>query len=192
MVEANRIFLVTTELQQVLDLQQVRLLDHLEYSKEVDLDWIRRKSEKKLQDGEFYAFNKWNRTLFQKELRGIRQKMDIRWIDELKGYGLFAQEVIPEMICVGEYVGIVKKRDRKKDNDNSYIFEYAIDTLDTGYVIDAEKQGNHTRFINHSDDPNLLSRWLLIDGLPRIIFFTKRQILPNEELTVDYGPHYWQ
>ncbi len=118
--------------------------------------------------------------------------MDIRWIDELKGYGLFAQEVIPEMICVGEYVGIVKKRDRKKDNDNSYIFEYAIDTLDTGYVIDAEKQGNHTRFINHSDDPNLLSRWLLIDGLPRIIFFTKRQILPNEELTVDYGPHYWQ
>ncbi|MFZ4772546.1 MAG: SET domain-containing protein-lysine N-methyltransferase [Chlamydiia bacterium] len=192
MVETTRNFLVPDDLEELLKEFNVTFLDHLKYSEGVDLEWIRRKAAKKLLDPKFHAFNQWNRALFHRELGGIRQKMGIKFIDELKGYGLFAEQVIPEMTCVGEYTGIVKKRDRKTDRDNSYIFEYAIDTFDTGYVIDAESTGNHTRFINHSDEPNLLSRWLLIDNLPRIIFFTKRRIEVGEELEVDYGPYYWE
>jgi len=33
---------------------------------------------------------------------------------------------------------------------------------------------------------------LLIDNLPRIIFFTNRRVEKDEELTVDYGPYYWE
>jgi hypothetical protein len=192
MVETARDFLIPDESASLSEFYKFNYLDQLVYDESVDQIWIQKKGEKRLSDPNFRQFNRWNLALFKRELSGIRQKMSVREIDELKGAGLFANQVLPEMTCVGEYTGIVKKRDRKKDRDNSYIFEYAIDTFDTGYVIDAEKQGNHTRFINHSDDPNLISRWLLIDNLPRIIFFTNRRTEKDEELTVDYGPYYWE
>jgi hypothetical protein len=192
MVETHRSFLIPSELSHLEETVPFEKIPSLEYSKEVDLDWIKKKGEKMLSDPSYRAFNLWNIALYRRELGGIRQKMSIRWIDPLKGYGLFAEQQIPEMTCIGEYVGVVKKRNKKQDRDNSYIFEYAIDTFDTGYVIDAEKKGNHTRFINHSDHPNLISRWLVVDGLPRVIFFTKTAINKDEELVVDYGPYYWE
>lgn len=191
MVEAYRSFLIPLDISRLEKAIPFEKIHALEYLSEVDRAWIQKKGEKMLADPSFRAFNLWNTALFKREIDGIRQKMTVRWIDPLKGYGLFAEEKIPEMTCIGEYVGIVKKRDKKKDRDNSYIFEYAIDTFDTGYVIDAKKKGNHTRFINHSDHPNLLSRWLVIEGLPRVVFFTKQQVEKGEELVVDYGPYYW-
>jgi hypothetical protein len=191
MVEVHRSFLIpknTNELSKELNFSWV---DRLEYDVKVDVAWIQKKASQRMDLADFRAVNNWNLALYKRELMGIRQSMSVRWVDALKGWGLFADESIAEMTCIGEYVGVVKKRDRKKDRDNSYIFEYAIDTYDTGYVIDAERRGNHTRFINHSDEPNVISRWLIIDGLPRIIFFTNRKILPSEELVVDYGPYYW-
>jgi hypothetical protein len=192
MVETARNFLIPDEVEELSKQYDFTYLDCLIYDKNVDRIWIQKKAECKLLDPQFRSFNRWNLALFKRELSGIRQKMSVRCIDELKGRGLFADNSLAEMTCVGEYVGVVKKRDKKKDKDNSYIFEYAIDTFDTGYVIDAQKQGNHTRFINHSDQPNLISRWLLIDNLPRIIFFTNRRVEKDEELTVDYGPYYWE
>lgn len=192
MVEVARNFLIPDETLSLSEHYGFTFLECLIYEENVDRSWIQKKAKSRLNDPTFCSFNRWNLALFKRELAGIRQKMSVRPIDELKGAGLFANNTLFEMTCVGEYVGVVKKRDRKKDRDNSYIFEYAIDTFDTGYVIDAQKQGNHTRFINHSDTPNLLSRWLLIDNLPRIIFFTNRRVEKEEELTVDYGPYYWE
>ncbi|MFZ4673367.1 MAG: SET domain-containing protein-lysine N-methyltransferase [Chlamydiia bacterium] len=192
MVEIARDFLIPDEAESLSQYYVFSYLESLIYHENVDRVSIQKKGENRLKDPAFRSFNRWNLALFKRELAGIRQKMSVRPIDELKGAGLFANNTLFEMTCIGEYVGVVKKRDKKKDRDNSYIFEYAIDTLDTGYVIDAEKQGNHTRFINHSDNPNLLSRWLLIDNLPRIIFFTNRRVEKDEELTVDYGPYYWE
>ena len=42
--------------------------------------------------------------------------------------------------------------------------------------------GSGAEYINHSCDPNLYSR--LVDG--HVLYFSKQQIAPGEELTVDY------
>lgn len=54
------------------------------------------------------------------------------------------------------------------------------------FCIDAKLYGNFSRFINHSCHPNLHPVKVFIDHhdlrFPRIAFFAKRDILPNEEL----------
>jgi SET domain-containing protein len=58
-------------------------------------------------------------------------------------------------------------------------------------VIDAEEKGNFTRFINHSDEPNLTSRWIVVDGIYHVILFANQLIPKGTQLTYDYGPNYW-
>ena len=56
--------------------------------------------------------------------------------------------------------------------------------------IDATHFSNLGRFLNHSCDPNCYKQRILCDHmsrLPRIAFFTLRDIQPLEELTYDYG-----
>lgn len=60
--------------------------------------------------------------------------------------------------------------------------------------LDAFKKGNFTRFINHSDKPNILAQTLCIPSnrynLPpspiEIIYIAKKKILPGEQLLVCY------
>lgn len=53
-------------------------------------------------------------------------------------------------------------------------------------VIDATKQGNYGRFINHSCNPNCTARVLTVDGDKRIVIYSKRMIEKGEEITYDY------
>jgi hypothetical protein len=64
-------------------------------------------------------------------------------------------------------------------------------------MLDAEKEGNWTRFINHSDKSNCYVELRKIQVseseyivLPVII--TKRKLLPNTQVTTDYGKDYWK
>jgi SET domain-containing protein len=57
-------------------------------------------------------------------------------------------------------------------------------------VIDAT-QGNLTRFINHSRDPNLQPIHVFYDGFYHLIFIALRKIQQGEELSYDYGQSYW-
>ncbi|CAL8074345.1 unnamed protein product [Calicophoron daubneyi] len=59
-------------------------------------------------------------------------------------------------------------------------------STDSPFVLDASKQGNLSRFINHSCEPNLVASCWLVDGLPRLGLFSTREISANEELTVNY------
>lgn len=57
--------------------------------------------------------------------------------------------------------------------------------------IDAYEYGSLSRFVNHSCNPNMCTVPIHADRfndilLPRIFFFAKRDILPGEELTIDY------
>lgn len=58
--------------------------------------------------------------------------------------------------------------------------------IDEFEVIDATTKGNQARFINHSCDPNCVSRVLLIQGHKHIVIFAQRAISRGEELTYDY------
>lgn len=116
----------------------------------------------------------------------------IRWVNPLIGYGVFASRTIPALTYIGEYTGIVRKRRRRKDRFNNYIFSYTAGPKETEFIIDAQTEGNFTRFINHSDSPNLTSRWMEIDGVSHIILFANRAIPKGEQLSYDYGAFYWR
>ena len=70
--------------------------------------------------------------------------------------------------------------------------------------LDAEKRGNFTRFINHSSKPNVVAcsysipkknRYGLSSMPIEIIYFSKKKILPGEQLLVCYEEEegsYWE
>ena len=54
--------------------------------------------------------------------------------------------------------------------------------LDVDQYVDGSVDGNETQFINHSCEPN--ADVVMIDGL--LVVYALREILPGEEITVDY------
>jgi SET domain-containing protein len=95
-------------------------------------------------------------------------------------YGVYAAEAIPAHRKVIEYTGerISRRETRRRGlGPQTYLF-----TLDNYWTIDGSVGGSGAEYINHSCDPNL--RATIIRG--HILYFSKRQISPGEELTVDY------
>ena len=116
----------------------------------------------------------------------------IRFIDHLVGFGVFAEQKIPAFSFIGEYVGEIRKKNKKEDSDNLYVFRYLRVGLFEPLVIDAKYKGNFTRFINHSIRPNLSAKWIVQDGVYHIILVANRAIDKGEQLTYDYGIGYWR
>ncbi|NWI58054.1 SETB2 methyltransferase, partial [Calyptomena viridis] len=59
------------------------------------------------------------------------------------------------------------------------------------YVLDATKEGNVGRFLNHSCCPNLFAQSVFVEthnrSFPWVAFFTNRHVKGGTELTWDYG-----
>lgn len=123
---------------------------------------------------------------------GFIPLVSIRWVDPKVGHGLFAEEEISVGSYVGEYTGLVRKNDRRYTEPlNDYLYEYPVeDYIGRSYVIDA-KQGNMTRFINHSSNPNLKPVHVFIDGFYHLIFLSLCPIAKGTQLSYHYGPIYW-
>lgn len=119
-------------------------------------------------------------------------KVYVKWIDPVFEYGLFADTNLAKNAFIGEYTGVVKRVFRKNPDINGYCFHYPTRFFSFHYyVIDALSDGNLMRFVNHSDDPNVLPLWLYSKGLNHLVFIAKRDIQKGEELTVNYGKDYW-
>lgn len=117
----------------------------------------------------------------------------ICWIDAFVGYGVFAREFIPAWSYIGEYTGILRRRQAFWLDENDYCFRYPVPHYAWRYfTIDSGRQGNITRFINHSDNPNLEAIGAFEGGLFHIIIRAIKDILPGEELCYHYGPLYWK
>jgi hypothetical protein len=136
---------------------------------------------------------RWLGVYFKKEILSAEIPLvSLSWINSVAGWGVFAERDFKQMDFIGEYVGVVRKK-RKKDRTNSYCFEYAVAKGEsTRFIIDAEKQGNITRFLNHSPKPNLSSTIAVVHRIPRVIFYARRPIKKGEQLYYDYGPDYWK
>ena len=111
------------------------------------------------------------------DLRYVSFKIAIRQ-SKIHRYGVYAQERIPANRKVIEYTGKRLNRKDAKYADHTYLF-----TLDNYWSIDGAIGGSGAEIINHSCDPNLVSR--IIRG--HIIYMSLRTIKPGEELTVDYN-----
>jgi len=168
-------------------------IDTLDFLSKDLLSKIEKRCEKKLRWKRLAIRNHWNVALFGEELTKKKEALiEIKKVHPMIGNGVFAKERIAEFSMVGEYVGEVRKRNRKGDRENPYVFRYVIASRETSYVIDAKNKGNFTRFINHSYEPNLISKSAIFEGVGRIIFCANRVIQPGEQLTYDYGPYYWR
>jgi SET domain-containing protein len=136
----------------------------------------------------------WLGALYQNYLlRGYLADIRLEFIDKKIGYGIFANRDIKEGAYIGEYVGEIKRYLPLRYRRNDYVGELRIsEDVPLKFIIDAEKKGNLTRFINHSPDPNLHSLTIINKGMMHAIFVAKRPILKNNQLTYNYGDAYWR
>ncbi len=96
-------------------------------------------------------------------------------------WGVFATEFMPSGRKVFEYIGERINRRETKRRADSREFTYLF-TLDPYWTIDGAVGGSGAEYINHSCEPNLISR--ILKG--HILYFTLRDVQPGEELTIDY------
>lgn len=117
----------------------------------------------------------------------------IDFISKEKGHGLFTNTFIKKWSYVGQYAGLVRRRRFILPRLNDYCFMYPREWFSFKlFTIDSEKHGNYTRFINHSDYPNLESIGVFKEGAMHVIFRAIEDILPGSELTYHYGDVYWK
>ncbi|KFV62153.1 Histone-lysine N-methyltransferase SETDB2, partial [Dryobates pubescens] len=74
------------------------------------------------------------------------------------------------------------------DEDRMLLQNTSQETL---YALDATKEGNVARFLNHSCCPNLFAQSVFVEthnrSFPWVAFFTNRLVKAGTELTWDYG-----
>jgi uncharacterized protein len=101
----------------------------------------------------------------------------------IQGHGLFALTALPARRKIGELGGerisLREARRRARKTDCIAIVEFS-----DGTALDASRNGNDFRYVNHSCDPNTFMR--LYRG--RVEFYALRPVEAGEELTCDYGP----
>lgn len=96
-------------------------------------------------------------------------------------WGVYAAEPIPAGRKVLEYTGErISRRETKRRSELSK-FTYLF-TLDPYWTIDGAAGGSGAEYVNHSCEPNLVSR--IVRG--HILYVALRDIKPGEELTIDY------
>lgn len=119
-----------------------------------------------------------------------RQKRMTFAKSRIHGMGLYSLEDIPAGEFLIEYVGEVIRRPLSDCREKGYaqvgMGDSYLFRLTTELVVDATRKGSIARFINHSCEPSVEARIIIVNGSPKIVFYTKRAVKCGEELTYDY------
>ena len=99
----------------------------------------------------------------------------------IHGFGCFATARFPKNSAIAEYAGERITRMEAMRRMSRFGVK-RISELDADLYIDGSVDGNDTKHINHSCEPN--ADVFIIDGF--MIVFALREIVPGEEITVDY------
>jgi hypothetical protein len=110
--------------------------------------------------------------------------IEVKDTGSVKGMGAFSRFTLVPNKFIGEYAGEVidKASVRKRQGQSEYLFD-----LGGGLTIDASCQGNLTRFMNHSDAPNVQATVINHRGIRRVVFHAIAVIEAGVELCYDYG-----
>jgi uncharacterized protein len=103
----------------------------------------------------------------------------------IQGLGAFAFRPILKGTRIIEYLGeriSPEEADERYDDDAMERPHTFLFTVSRKIVIDAARQGNEARFINHSCDPNCEA----VVEAGRVFIEAIRDISPGAELTYDY------
>ncbi len=178
------------ELEELFDIDY---LDYLECANWRVESYLRKQCARARKRGRIEELTIWLGTLHGREVaEGADVDVTIKWIDERMGYGLFTNRKIAAWHYIGEYTGLLRKRSLFRRDVNDYCFQYPREWVATkAFTIDSEKQGNYTRFINHSDTPNVEARSFFHRGIFHIAFRSIQEIAAGSELAYDYGEIYW-
>ncbi len=173
---------------------RVRYLSSLDY---VDMHVERRlqkRYERSLSKGWITSRQKWMGHYYASGLAGkIPLDLTIAWIGPKVGYGVFTNRALPAKSYIGEYTGILRRRLFFCRRENLYCFDYTIgEGRSSSHVIDAEKAGNHTRFINHSFNPNVGLVSVDYERKVHVLLYAQKQIPAGAQLCYDYGDEYWR
>src|SRR5271156_1441339 len=96
-------------------------------------------------------------------------------------YGVFAGQRIPANRKVIEYTGKrLNRKEAKYRGEGDYTYLFGVDSY---WTLDGAVGGSGAEIINHSCQPNLISR--VMKG--HVLYMSLRAIRPGEELTVDYN-----
>ena len=142
------------------------------------------------------------------------------------GYGIFLKldsKPISKGEVIAPYSGVVSLVPSKDPNDTGYMFELLSNihlNKEEQFLIhpvrpyrpkrlyslqlDAQKKGNFTRFINHSEKPNLVAYLLStplknlyrLEPMPiEVVYIAQKAIQPGEQLLISYehdgASSYW-
>ena len=122
---------------------------------------------------------------YARRVKKIHRRFAVR-NSPIHGRGVFALTWIPKRTRIIEYKG---ERISQEEADERYseAHEHSPHTVlfevNDRLVIDATRQGNSARWINHSCAPNCE----IVDKHERIFIDSRRDIRPGEELTYDYN-----
>lgn len=124
----------------------------------------------------------------------------LKYINDIVGFGAFADASIKELDLVGEYTGyLCVEQEFDQEVDATYSIDvgnFYKDELGTGtqLYVDARKSGNFMRFMNHSYEPNVhsLSVYNPSDGLWHVMMYANRYIPKDSQLLIDYGSGFWK
>lgn len=115
-----------------------------------------------------------------------------QWVDPIIGYGVFAAQNIPSGSFIGVYAGVLRAMRSHTDNTD-YAWTYPTSGLrKESLIIDGQHYGNELSLINHAANPNVKAVYYLISGIFYLCYIALFDISQNQELTVHYGPGYWQ
>ncbi|XP_036449709.1 uncharacterized protein LOC118823944 isoform X2 [Colossoma macropomum] len=110
--------------------------------------------------------------------------LESRFINAVKGYGVFATAVIPEGSFIVEYRGVLREAGQCTPDPYSYYFIHN----NTRYCIDASvDDGSLGRLVNDDSNPNSRMKIISVSQVPHLCLFALRDIQPGEEITYDYG-----
>jgi uncharacterized protein len=137
---------------------------------------------------------KWCSAFYRRDILSgaLYPDLILKWVSPIVGYGLFAGKDIPVQSYIGTYTGVMRRWRWWFKRGNDYCFEYTAGDFKTPFFIDAEKKGGLVRFINHSENPNLETMPVLVEGVMYIILCAIAPILKGTQLTYDYGEDYWR
>lgn len=132
------------------------------------------------------------------KLKNNPRKFMISRTGDERGWGLKCMEPLKKGEAVIEYVGELMTLEtfQKKElalEAAGLCYSMSLtqnDPKQPAYIIESSYRGNHSRFINHSCDPNLSTYKVLKNdrnvNRQRPVFFANRNISVGEELTINY------
>jgi uncharacterized protein len=125
-----------------------------------------------------------SRLMRERNFRGGSETLELRLSvmkSPIHGFGCFATARFPKNSAIAEYAGERIARTEAMRRMSRFGVK-RISELDADLYIDGSVDGNDSQHINHSCEPN--ADVFIIDGF--MIVFALREIVPGEEITVDY------